>query len=192
MSTFLDNLAYTKKFIRNYEDKNDTPEFIDKRIMWGVISCQLRYKISEQFILKFKDKLNFVELSTRSNFSTQLLEHPELRKYWNVRNIILHSKIIPDFAIHEVSSKWYLRDREVLFNINKFLPIDKLDKLISSDNSLIDWEVISEREDLTKYFIEKYLTNLNLDSLLEFSNFKKLYKKDEDYILVIESLNELT
>jgi len=189
MRTFHNNLKYTRQFIGDYNNGTYCPD--DKRIMWGFISCQARYKISEQFILKFKDKLNFSELSTRSNFSLEFLELPELRGHWDILRLAEYSKKTPKFVIGELISFGHRLPDRIRYHVNSTMSLDILEELIESDSFLLDWETISERQDLSKSFVEKHITSFNLEGLLEYSNFKRLYKKDDDLMLVVSSLNEL-
>lgn len=43
----------------------------------------------------------------------------------------------------------------------------------------LNWEFIEEREDLTRDFINEYISLMDIKHLLNYSNIKKLYTEEE-------------
>ena len=183
---------YTERFLRDYKEM-DNGTLNLHYIMWGFISCQWRYKLPEDFIIKYKDYLHFWELSKRKNYSKEILECEELKDYWRYHILIEHTVLLTDNILDHFLNRAEMiwKDNNIVRGINKRASLHRLEKLMADKHPIIDWDWISERDDLTKEFIEKYLANFDLDTLLEYSNLKKLYKKDKDFISKVEMLNEL-
>lgn len=181
---------YTKHILDSYLSYKDE-EIIYGDVLWNYLSCQWRYRLPEDFILRFKDYLNFRELTTRRDFSSELLNNLVLRPYWAVYkySILINSRIIPDFIVDSYKDS---DNSHVRYAINNKIPLDKLEQLILENRRCVDWEILSERDNLTKEFVEKYLGNFHIEYLLEYSNVRKLYKREKDFIEKLEMLKELS
>lgn len=173
--------SYTKYFLENYKtiDKNDIKE---SKIYWGFISCQWRYKFSEDFIEKYSNRLNFHELSKRGNLSDYIIEKFEDR--WHYPYLFNYIKRYDtDFLFNKIISfmengnnyigNVYLS--RMITTFSKYFPLNRIEEC----KEYINWEFTSRRKDLTKKFVYAYIHKLNLKSLLRFSNIEKICNNEE-------------
>lgn len=189
-------LNYTKWFLENYK-RLGKKDFCPSDVLWNFLSCQWRYKLPEDFIKKYYYLLNFRELSTRKNFSEELLNAPELEHFWHYPTIIKNSDIITETMLNEYC-KGYYNDAHLVRIVCMRTPLDLLVYYYTNSLSLREvisensfWSFLSCRKDLTKEVIEENLVKLSLNILIIHSNFKKLYKKDKEFIEKVKVLSEL-
>ena len=192
MFTERSKYKYTVKLLNDYRTTN-IEDLNVHHVMWAFLSCQWRYKLPEDFIIKFRERLQFWELSKRKNYSKEILNCPELKSYWRWDILIEFSDTITDEMVDYflLDPKQYYQYPYICRNLNYKMSLGRVEKLLDTNHTVLQWNYLSERKDLTKEFVEKYLTDFNLGLLLEDSNFKKLYRKDKDFIHKIKMLHEL-
>ena len=191
MSVYSTKFTRDEYILNNFRDMSDD-EILKGKVHWKYLSCQWRYRLPEDFILRFKDYLDFYELSNRKNFSKDILENVELQNYWNILQLLRSgTKYVPQKAvswIQEYSGKLNPHTWAIFSN----LELERLDDLIKNNPECIDWEVVSERPDLPLDFIKLHLTKLDLETFIMFSkSFKKLKKIDKEFANMIKVLWEL-
>ena len=182
---------YTEWFLNNYknisEEEFKSGAFISD-VYWNFLSCQWRYKLPEDFIDRFNKYLNFKELSKRKNYSNWIIEKYQDR--WDWFDLFEHLKRVDtDFLFYtglNLIKKYnglyptiHKRNRiTVIFS--KYFPLNRIEEI--KNFKMIDdlnWEFIEERKDLTRDFINEYISLMDIKHLLNYSNIKKLYTKEE-------------
>ena len=188
--SFQEITEYTKWFLENYKSlKNSDIRWYD--IKWGVLSCQWRMRLPEDFIIRFKNDLNFYELSKRGNFSEEIVR--ELHDSWNWYILLSYIKNITPECIDKFIkfapsfNNLYHNPRRA--NVSEHIKLQDIEKE-TFDLDYLDWEFISARKDLNQEFIEKYLERLDLESVIEYSNAKKICPKS--FINKLKMIVEMT
>lgn len=170
---YIDKFKYDKYVLENYLSLNDEEVELNN-IHWNFLSCQWRMKLPDSFIVRFRDYLNFYELSKRGNLSDYILN--TLEGHWNWHIIIRMVKNITPFILRKYRSLNLYFPGGGLSNISRRIKLEDID----SYSDIISWEIISKRKDLSKKFIAKNMDKLNVDTLLKCSNIHKVC--DSSYI----------
>lgn len=145
----------------------------NKDIDWKIISKD--YKLSEDFMREFKNKLDWYNLSIYQSFSESFIEEFKRRVNWDF--ISIHQKLSEEFIL-KYKKKLNLK----LVSGSQVLSEDFIKKF----KYQVDWERISAYQSLSEKFIEghKYLVSwtnisrhqlLSTEFIIKFAEFVNLY-----------------
>jgi hypothetical protein len=145
--------------VGNYKNLTDE-EISERKIKWGFLSCQWRNKLPMDFIRRFKDKLNFEQLSYRRYMSPEIIE--DLKDYWDYYKLLSHCRVITDSIIEFALSKGIESG-----NFWRYIPFDKIEKYseelknFKCRHSNMRWYLAERREVTEKIVTEQLLSSEN-------------------------------
>lgn len=136
---------------RKYKLTDDILEACQNHIDWNFITQ--KKELSDEFIIKFQDKLNW-KIILKKKVSNELLERCKENVDWDYisREYPLEDKFIDQF---KDQLNWIILSHRKLTS-------PMLDKYAT----YINWKIISRLRDMSPMFIEKYRKYLDLDILL--------------------------
>lgn len=168
-------IAYTKYLVENYQSLRDE-DIKFNEVKWGFLSCQWRYKITEDFIVRFKKHLDSYYLSERSNFSAEFIDdNINWLGCWSLMQItktVTHKLVLRYLEYVDNNKRGYINKGlhiKPCHNMSMRTPLEYVEMY----PDYFDWEVISERDDLTREFFDRNINKINLAIFLEFSKSKK-------------------
>lgn len=184
-------MSYTKTeqyIIENFRRMTDE-EVLSHKLKWGFLSCQWRNKLPNDFIRRFKDNLNFHQLSY-GNMAPQLIE--DLKDYWDYHVLLCTSKAVTDsiieFALkHNIESGQFWR----------YIPYDKIDKYMAElknlkpRNTNMRW-CLAIRRDITEKIVNELLIH-DESSVHEITRENNCYRYrylSEEYINKLKLINK--
>lgn len=123
-------------------------EFIDK-INWDIISSK-RFKLSESFMEKHKDKLSWYNISNYQTLSEEFIEKHKDSVKWK------------GISMTQTLSEEFIEKNKDFVDWDDISSYQKLsEEFIERNKSLISWSHISERQVLSESFMEKHKTYID-------------------------------
>lgn len=186
-------MSYTENeewLVENY-NKITNEEVVQRKIKWGFLSCQWRNKLPSNFIRRFKNVLNFHQLSYRSYIPTDLLE--ELKDYWDYNVLLSNSKNVTDSII-----EFALKHNRESGNFWRYIPYDKIDKYLEELKKLkprhsnLRWG-LAMRRDITERIVNELLLKdeNSIHEIIRDCNRYRYQNLSADYINKLELLDKL-
>lgn len=150
-------------------------KYFDK-MFWEIICCS-NYQLTEDFIRKYHDKVDWRCISIYQNLSENLIREFCDKVDWIY--ISINQKLSEEF-IEEFQHKvdWY--------SISEYQKLSE--EFIKKFQNRVNWYFISKHQELSESFISEFQHKLNMNTIIEFQELSEDFARKElaknEYLLI--------